>query len=67
MDWNRLPRARRAAVYRAIGRAGRFAREDRKPELAADLRIAMAVLRGQFSPKARPVKRKPKAKPKRKR
>jgi hypothetical protein len=60
MDWNRLPKARRAAVYRAIGRAGRIAREDRKPELAADLRIAMDVLR-----KNAKATRKPKPKPKR--
>ena len=70
MDWNRLPKARRAAVYRAIGRAGRFAREDKKPELAADLRIAMAALRdaAKVTRKARNVRKvKPrtKAKPKR--
>jgi hypothetical protein len=43
--WQRLPKARRAAVYRAIGRAARIAREDRDAELADDLRTIMNVLR----------------------
>jgi hypothetical protein len=43
--WQRLPKARRAAVYRAIGRASRSAREDRDAELAGDLRVVMDVLR----------------------
>ena len=43
--WQRLPKTRRAAVYRAIGRAARLAREDRATNLVADLRIAIAVLR----------------------
>jgi hypothetical protein len=43
--WQRLTKPRRAAVYRAIGRASRLAREDRDAELAADLRVVMDVLR----------------------
>jgi hypothetical protein len=43
--WQKLPKARRAAVYRAIGRAARIAREDREAELADDLRTIMNVLR----------------------
>jgi hypothetical protein len=43
--WQRVPKARRAKVYRAIGRAARDAREDRDAELAADLRTVMEVLR----------------------
>lgn len=62
MDWNRLPKARRAAVYRAIGRAGRIAREDKKPELAGDLRVAMDVLREQAVSRKKPMSN---AKPKR--
>jgi hypothetical protein len=44
-QWQRLPKARRAAVYRAIGRAARIAREDRDAELSQDLRTIMNVLR----------------------
>jgi len=43
--WQRTSKARRAAVYRAIGRAARIAREDRDAELASDLRVVMDVLR----------------------
>jgi hypothetical protein len=43
--WQKLSKARRAAVYRAIGRASRIAREDRDAELAQDLRTIMNVLR----------------------
>lgn len=54
--WQRLNKARRAAVYRAIGRAARIAREDAQAELAADLRIAMGILRAHArAPKKRPA------------
>jgi hypothetical protein len=43
--WQRMSKPRRAAVYRAIGRASRSAREDRDAELAEDLRTIMNVLR----------------------
>lgn len=43
--WQRVTKPRRAAVYRAIGRAARIAREDKRSELAADLRIVIDVLR----------------------
>jgi hypothetical protein len=43
--WQRLVKRRRAAVYRAIGRAARAAREDGDKEIAADVRIAIDVLR----------------------
>ena len=43
--WQRLPKARRAAVYRAFGRAIKSAREDKDSELAADMRLAFSVLR----------------------
>ena len=45
--WQRLNKARRAAVYRAIGRAGREAREAGESEVAADVRIAIGVLRSR--------------------
>jgi hypothetical protein len=52
--WQRLPKARRAAVYRAIGRAARNAREDRDTEVASDLRVVMDVLRAHAkAPKKR--------------
>ena len=51
--WQRLPKARRAAVYRAIGRAARLAREARESEVAADLRIVMDVLRAHAKKKSR--------------
>jgi hypothetical protein len=50
--WQRLSKARRAAVYRAIGRAARIAREDREPEVAADLRVVMDVLRAHAKKKS---------------
>ena len=64
--WQKLTKSRRAAVYRAIGRAARDAREDRDQELASDLRIVMDVLRALAAsrPKAKP-KPKPKPKPRR--
>ena len=43
--WQRLPRRRRASVYRAVGRAARAAREEGEKEIAADVRIAIDVLR----------------------
>ena len=43
--WQRVTKPRRAAVYRAIGRAARVARENKEAAVAADLRIAMDVLR----------------------
>lgn len=43
--WQRLPKARRAAVYRAVGRAARDARESGEREVAGDVRIAIEVLR----------------------
>jgi hypothetical protein len=65
--WQRIPKARRAAVYRAIGRAARIAREDRDAELAEDLRTIMNVLRAhavagvrtRSTTKRKPTKRKP--------
>lgn len=45
--WQRLPKARRAAVYRAVGRAARLAREDGEREVATDIRIAIDVLRSR--------------------
>jgi len=50
-DWQRMPKARRAAVYRAIGRAARIAREDGDAKVTADLRIAMNVLRAHAKKK----------------
>ena len=56
--WQRLSKPRRAAVYRWIGRAARLAREDGETEVSADLRIAMAVLRGHAkAPKRRTARR----------
>jgi hypothetical protein len=52
-QWQRLPKARRAAVYRAIGRAARIAREDRDAELASDLRAIMNVLRAHAVARSR--------------
>jgi hypothetical protein len=43
--WQRLPKTRRAAVYRAFGRAIKVAREDHEGELAGDMRVAFGVLR----------------------
>jgi hypothetical protein len=53
-----MPKPRRAAVYRAIGRAARLAREAGDPAVAADLRIAMAVLRTHAKTRRTPPKRK---------
>jgi len=55
--WQKMSKARRAAVYRAIGRASRIAREDRDAELAADLRIVMDVLRAHARSKKSSAKR----------
>lgn len=43
--WQRMPKSRRARVYRAIGHASREARLDGDPEVAEDLRTSMNVLR----------------------
>lgn len=43
--WQRIPKQRRAAVYRAFGRAIKEAREDKDSELAGDMRTAFGVLR----------------------
>lgn len=43
--WQKMPKARRAAVYRAIGRAARESREAGEPELQDDIRTVMNVLR----------------------
>jgi hypothetical protein len=48
--WQRLPKARRAAVYRAIGRAAKIVRESGEATTATDLRIAMDVLRTHAMP-----------------
>jgi hypothetical protein len=45
MTWPHLSKSRRSAVYRAVGRASKLAREADNATLAADLRIAMDVLR----------------------
>jgi hypothetical protein len=58
--WQKLSKERRAAVYRAIGRAARVAREDRDTALTGDLRIVMDVLRGLAASRPKP---KPKPKP----
>ena len=52
--WQRIPKPRRAAVYRAIGRSSRQAREAKEKETAADVRTAMDVLRAHAKS---PVKR----------
>lgn len=58
--WQRLPKSRRAAVYRAFGRAIRVAREDTERELAGDMRVAFGVLRAhaKSATKRRAAKRK---------
>jgi hypothetical protein len=43
--WQRLTKARRADVYRAVGRSIRDARAERQTDLAADLRLVIEVLR----------------------
>jgi hypothetical protein len=45
--WQHMPKARRAAVYRAIGHAAREAREERDKQLEGDLRVVMTVLRAR--------------------
>lgn len=57
--WQRLPKARRAGVYRAIGRASRNAREDGDKDVAADVRVAMDVLRAHAKgPKRKPARKR---------
>jgi hypothetical protein len=59
--WQRLTKPRRAAVYRAIGRAARDAREAKDSELTGDIRTAMNVLRSHARPSrstAKPKKRR---------
>ena len=56
--WQRIPKARRANVYRAVGRAARDAREERDAELAGDLRVVMDVLRAHAKAPARKPKRR---------
>ena len=56
--WQRTSKSRRAAVYRAIGRAARIAREDRDAELASDLRVVMDVLRAHAVASKRTAKKK---------
>ena len=57
--WQLMSKARRAAVYRAIGRAGREAREYGDPGVTDDLRVVMNLLRAHAkAPKKRaPAKR----------
>lgn len=57
--WQKLSKDRRAAVYRAIGRAARVAREDRDTELTSDLRAVLDVLRALAAsrPKPKPKRR----------
>lgn len=55
--WQRLPKGRRAAVYRAFGRAIKNAREDAEAELASDMRIAFAVLRAHAKGPAKAKKK----------
>lgn len=43
--WQSMSKARRAAVYRAIGRAAREAREGGDRDVEADIRVVMNVLR----------------------
>jgi hypothetical protein len=60
--WQRIPKARRAGVYRAIGRAARIAREEGARDLAEDLRIVMDVVRAHAKA---PSRSKPKARARR--
>jgi len=50
--WQRVPKHRRAKVYRAFGQRIREAKEDREPELADDMRAAFGVLRAHAKAKA---------------
>jgi hypothetical protein len=52
--WQRMSKARRAAVYRAIGRAAREARENGDSDVEADIRVVMNVLRAHAK---KPAKR----------
>jgi hypothetical protein len=57
--WQKMPKARRAAVYRAIGRAARDAREEGEPELQDDIRTVMNVLRSHAKgPRKRSTKKR---------
>ncbi len=60
--WQRIPKARRAAVYRAVGRAARQAREDGEREVAGDIRIVMDVLRAHAKAPRRAKKHATRAK-----
>ncbi|HEU0032542.1 MAG TPA: hypothetical protein VFQ53_18045 [Kofleriaceae bacterium] len=60
-SWQRLSKPRRAAVYRALGRTIRIAREAGDTEVATDVRVAMDVLRAH----AKAPKPRARAKPKR--
>jgi hypothetical protein len=55
--WQKMPKARRASVYRAIGHAAREAREGGEPELQDDIRTVMNVLRSHAKGPARKRKR----------
>jgi hypothetical protein len=55
--WQKMPKARRAQVYRAIGRAAREARESGEPELQDDIRVVMNVLRSHAKGPSRKKKR----------
>ena len=57
--WQKVPKQRRAAVYRAFGRAIKEARENRESELAGDMRTAFGVLRAHArGPKAKTKKKR---------
>jgi hypothetical protein len=49
--WQRVPKSRRAQVYRAFGQRIRDARLEHDSELAADMRVAFGVLRAHAKPK----------------
>jgi hypothetical protein len=55
--WQRMSKARRAAVYRAIGRAAREAREAGDSDVEADVRVVMNVLRAHAKKPAAKRKR----------
>jgi hypothetical protein len=61
--WQHLSKARRAAVYRAVGRAGREAREAGDEQIRADLRIAIGLLRAHAVGKKPAVPASPRRKP----
>jgi hypothetical protein len=56
--WQRLKKSRRAAVYRAIGRAARDARESGAREVAADVRIAIDLLRSHARGRKAPARKR---------